>query len=100
VEPLAGQLKLEIDARIADDAYPRLVRELRADPKYAGKTVLVAWHHGNLPELAEALGATGVPKKWGDDVYDRVWVVTFGDDGRAGKLALRRQALLPGDARE
>jgi hypothetical protein len=100
VTPLAKALKLEVDAGYANDDYPALAEELYTDPKYQGKTVLICWHHGTLPEFAAVLGATGVPDRWKDAVFDRVWVVTFDEKGKAKPLARRAQALLPGDAKE
>ena len=49
--------------------------------------MLVCWHHGRIPELAAALGATKAPGRWGDAVFDRVWVVTFDGKGDANPLA-------------
>ena len=100
VTPLAKALKLGVDSRYANDDYPRLAKGLLLNPRYAGKTVLVCWHQGNLPELATALGATGVPHGWKDDVFDRVWVVTFDETGKAMPLVKRLQALMPGDKTE
>lgn len=98
VTPLAKMLNLDINAKFEDDEYPKLAAELFTNPKYEGKTVLICWHHGKLPELASALGATDVPDKWKDSVFDRVWVVTF-ENGKA-KLSKRHQELLPGDSKE
>lgn len=98
VSPLAEKLGLRIDTRFADDDYRKLAAELRTDPKYAGKTVLVCWHHGNLPELAAALGAAGVPESWKDGEFGRVWVVTYDAAGKGKPLGTRPQRLLPGDA--
>jgi hypothetical protein len=100
VAPLAKALKLEVNAGYANDDYPKLAEELSTNPKYEGKTVLICWHHGTIPELATALGATGVPDKWKDSVFDRVWVVTFDEKGKARPLTKRAQALLPGDGKE
>ena len=100
VTPLAKALKLEVNAGYANDDYPKLAEELYTNPKYEGKTVLVCWHHGNLPELAVALGAAGVPDKWKDAVFDRVWVVTFDEKAKARPLTKRPQGLTPGDPQE
>src|SRR5262245_16200988 len=54
VAPLAKKLELKVDDRFANEDYAKLATELR-ERKYAGKTVLVCWHHGNLPELAGKL---------------------------------------------
>jgi phosphohistidine phosphatase SixA len=77
ITPLSKVLHEEIEAKYGDKEYDQLAHELLTDPKYAGKTVLIAWHHGNLPELAEALGAKDAPDKWDDDVFNRVWEITY-----------------------
>lgn len=100
VTPLAEALGLEVDSRFANDDLTKLAEEVYTKPKYGGKTVLVCWHHGHIPELATVLGATGVPDRWRDAVFDRVWVVTFGGKGENTPLARRPQALMPGDAKE
>jgi broad specificity phosphatase PhoE len=100
VAPLAKALKLEVNAGYANDDYPALAEELFTNPKYEGKTVLVSWHHGTLPGFAIALGATDVPDKWKDSVFDRVWVVTFDQKGKAKPLTKRPQVLMPGDGKE
>jgi phosphohistidine phosphatase SixA len=96
VAPLAKKLKREVNASYANDDYDKLAAELLSDPRYEGKTVLICWHHGNLPELAEKLKGEGVPDKWKDGVFDRVWVLTY-EQGK-GKFSRRPQGLLPGDS--
>jgi hypothetical protein len=71
--------------------------EIFGEPKYFGKTILVAWRHSTIPELAKTLGASKVPPKWDDTVFDRVWQITYDDDGKATFRDLP-QRLLPGDA--
>ena len=66
------------------------------DPKYAGKTVLIAWHHGTIPDLAKALGVKDPPQKWQDEVFDRVWEITY-SNGTASLKNLPEDAL-PGDS--
>jgi hypothetical protein len=66
------------------------------DPKYDGKVVLIAWHHGKIPELARALGAKDVPDKWDPAVFDRVWEITYKDNAAIWKD--RAQKALPGDS--
>src|SRR5262249_1598437 len=100
VAPLAKALKRDVNVGYANDDFSKLVEELYTDPKYDGKTVLICWHHGNLPEFAEALGATNVPAKWKDAACDRVWLWTFDEKGKPRPLAKRHQALLPGDEKD
>jgi hypothetical protein len=47
ITPLSVALKLPIDSTYADDDYASLAKLLLSG-KYAGKVVLVAWHHGKL----------------------------------------------------
>jgi hypothetical protein len=87
---------LNVDARFVSEEYRELAALLLSDRRYEGKTVLVCWHHGTLPELAEALKARDVPEKWKDGTFDRVWVITY--ENGEGKLTRRPQSLLPGDS--
>ncbi len=119
VTPLAQKLKLTIDDRYdskrpaalsrPDDSNPgkkntparpgmlELCKEILGSPKYAGKTLLISWRHKSIPELARALKATGVPEKWDDKTYDRVWQIRYADDGTV-TFRDRPQRLLPGDS--
>jgi hypothetical protein len=99
VTPLAKGLKLAVNDTYETDDYAKLAEELLSNPKYRGKTVLICWHHGNIPELVARLGAADAPDKWKDAVFDRVWVVTYNAKGKAKALARRAQALLPADAK-
>jgi hypothetical protein len=72
--PLAAALSLTCDDRYEDGDYADLANELKSNPVYTGKTVLVCWHHGNLAKLAEEFVATGVPT-WDCTVFDLVWQI-------------------------
>ncbi len=96
ITPLAAALKLPIDGTIMDDDYAALAKELLSG-KYAGKVVLVAWHHGRIPQLAIALGVQPPYTPWPDGQFDRVWRIDYRD----GKTVLTDlpQGLLPGDSK-
>ena len=106
VRPLAKQLNLTIDdtfeskveAEKADGkGVPELAAALLGESKYAGKTVLVSWRHSTIPELAKALHAKKVPSRWADEVFDRVWQITYDEKGK-GTLRDRPQRLLTTDS--
>jgi broad specificity phosphatase PhoE len=114
VAPLAKKLGLKLnhefrnhmmkltkeEAKAKGKGIADLAREILGNKRYAGKVVLICWHHGTIPELAKSLGATGSPEKWrGKKVYDRVWQITYDDKGKA-TFADLPQRLLPGDARK
>jgi hypothetical protein len=96
ITPLSAAIHEEIDHHFADDDYPALAKLLLTDSKYAGKRVLICWHHGHIPELATALGVTDAPTKWPGTVFDRVWQIDYAN----GKATLTNlpQKLLFGDS--
>jgi hypothetical protein len=97
VTPLAKKLKLTIQSEIANEDFPKLAEELFGNPKYADKTILISWHHGTIPMLAEKLKATGFPESWKSEVFDRVWQITYDSQGKVTFLD-RPQHLLPKDS--
>lgn len=96
VMPLSSALNEPINNEILDDDYPKLAEELLSG-KYAGKVVLVAWHHGKIPALTFALGATPPTEKWPDVQFDRIWRIDYAA-GKA-KLTDLPMLLLPGDSK-
>lgn len=97
IRPLGKALHEPVEAKYSNKQYEQLAHELLSDPKYAGKTVLIAWHHGNIPELVHALGANNVPDKWNDDVFDRVWQISY--ENGAAKWKDVPENALPGDSK-
>ena len=96
VTPLSNALGEPLDASFKNKEFADLARELLTDPKYDGKVVLIAWHHGHIPELAHALGATQAPDKWDPTVFDRVWVLTY--QGTTPTWRDEPEKALPGDS--
>jgi hypothetical protein len=97
ITPLSVALGLSIDDKHADNDYQKVADDILQNAKYAGKVVLVCWHHGHIPDLANALHAQNVPAKWSGTVFDQVWQIPFSDNA-AGALAISPQSLLFGDA--
>jgi hypothetical protein len=81
MRPLAKALHLTILDSYADDEVKELAHDLLSDSKYSGKTILICWHHGQIPNLARALGAKDSPVSWPGEIYDRVWRLEFAGDG-------------------
>jgi len=96
ITPLAAALHETIDTTFKEDEFAQAAKAVLTDPKYAGKVVLIAWHHGKIPELAKALGVKDAPDKWDSKVFDRVWEITY-DDKRATWKDVPESAL-PGDS--
>jgi phospholipase C len=84
--PLARALSMPIHADIADDGYEILAADLLQKPDYAGKLIVVCWHHGYIPDLATALkvpvaqleDAQGM--HWNSSVFNLFWSIQFAND--------------------
>jgi phosphohistidine phosphatase SixA len=98
ITPLANVLHESIESTFRDEAFEPLAHAVLTNPKYAGKVVLIAWHHGKIPDLAKALGVKDAPDKWNSQVFDRVWQITY-DHGAAAWKDLPENAL-PGDSKQ
>ncbi|HEY4381833.1 MAG TPA: histidine phosphatase family protein [Acidobacteriaceae bacterium] len=96
ITPLSAALGMPISHEIDDKEFEALAKELLSG-KYAGKVVLVAWHHGSLPGFARALGATPPYDPWPDTQFDRVWRIDY-KDGKAVLTDLP-QGLMAGDSK-
>ncbi|MDE3026920.1 MAG: hypothetical protein KGH84_00805 [Paracoccaceae bacterium] len=84
LEPLSKALGIPLDLRFSNKDVGRLVHALKGDQH--GKSVLIAWHHGTLPQIINALG--GDPKRLLPDgsrpatVFDWVVVLHFDHSGK------------------
>ncbi len=79
VKPLSRKTGVAIDATIADQEYGVLASELLSHVEYAGKCIVVCWHHGNIPSLMQALGAASgaYPDPWDPAVFNLILKVEF-----------------------
>ena len=96
ITPLSEALGLPITSEVADKDFATLAKELLSG-KYAGKVVLVAWHHGSLPAFARALGAVPPYDPWPETQFDRVWRIDY--VGGKATLADLPQGLMAGDSK-
>jgi broad specificity phosphatase PhoE len=103
LKPLSKALGLKINTKIEDKDYLALAEELRS--KEHGRTVLVCWHRGTIPELVQALGADPLELlpagKWPIDQFAWVLQLRFDKDGKLLTQQTKRieEHLLPEDGR-
>jgi len=102
LEPLSKAIGVPIDAQFSETQSGELVAALqRLSP---GKQILICWHHGEIPNLLDALGADSKAllggRNWPDNVYD--WVIQLRYDGQARWIHAERinEGLMPGDSGE
>ena len=99
VTPLAKHLKLTVNASFNDEEPAKIVHELFENPKYAGKTVLIAWRHGKIIPLVKELKVTDAPDHWKETVFDRVWQIGFDEHGKTTFRDLPQNLMLHDSAK-
>ena len=99
VKGLADALKLTIIDKYTRDDFPEMFAEIRKNPAYEGKTVLICWEHKVIPDIAKAFGADDAPDRWHGSAFDRTWIITFKADGKID-FKDRPQRLMYGDSKE
>ncbi len=103
IEPLGKALGLKVDLRFKNKEFQGLVDDLRA--KEHGRNILIAWHHGEIPNLIKALGADPMKLlpdgKWPNEEFASVIELRFDHEGGLipGSAKLVKEALMPGDAK-
>jgi len=95
ITPLAQSLSMPYNDKHSDNDYGKVATDILTNKKYVDKVVLVCWHHGNIPNLAVALGITPKPS-WPGSVFDWVWQITW--PGGVATLTPGFQMLLYGDS--
>ncbi|WP_245235563.1 flagellar basal body-associated protein FliL [Mesorhizobium erdmanii] len=84
LEPLSQTLGIPLDLRFTTKDIAGLVHALKSEGHR--KSVLIAWHHGTLPQIIEALG--GDPHAvlpdgyWPENVFDAVVVLRYDHHGK------------------
>ncbi len=96
ITPLANALGLPINDTYKDKDYKNLAREIFRNTQYNHTNILICWHHGEILDLATALGVDAdklppeahwpeakPPKKpWPKEVYGWVLQLHYGGDGK------------------
>lgn len=99
VQPLVESLQQPLQNGYRKDEVDPLAQEILTEPRYQGRMVLICWEHTQIPNIAKALGAKDVPDHWPGKAYDRLWILTYHDDGQVTFQDLP-QRLLFGDSKE
>jgi hypothetical protein len=90
IEPTSKKLGLSINSQFEDARYQDLATEIRTKPH--GKSLLICWHHGEIPQLIQALGGDASQlfrsSKWPDAVFN--WVIQMRYDANGNLLDAKR----------
>lgn len=94
--PLATRLKLTLIDSFDRDSYKKMVEDIKKNPAYHGKNIVICWDSALIPDIARAFAALQTPSRWTNEIYDRVWLITFSAGGKAAFQNIP-QRLLFGD---
>jgi len=95
ITPLAQALHLKINEDYADLETGPIAKDVMSG-KFAGKVVLICWHHGEIPHLAEAFEVKPPTKHWDDTVFDQIWMLEW--IVGVPQISVLPEHLLPGDS--
>jgi len=101
LEPLAAALGKKVNTPFKNKNFDDLVAELKS--KEHGKTILIAWHHGEIPGLVKAFGADPTKLlpggKWPENVFWWMIELHFDHAGHLIPESAKRinEKLMPGD---
>lgn len=96
--PTAKAMNLRINNSFRRVETKALAQEILESSKYRDRTILVAWEHDAITELAENLGIDLKKKfkEWPSSVYDQAWILTFSGKNKV-KLDIIAEHVLPTD---
>lgn len=89
LEPLSARLGLKICDKFDNEQFAHLATWILEEPKFDGSSILVCWHHGELPSLARCFGVTPPQDPWPADDFDRMWQITFSESTAPSILELK-----------
>ena len=73
IVPFAVKYNLNIDTKFEVGDETALAKSIL---KKSG-TILVAWEHNSIPDIAKALGVKDTKLKWKGSDFDSIWIITF-----------------------
>jgi len=99
LDATAKALGLAIDSHFNDNQFLELAQRLKSSSQ--GTNILICWHHGNIPQLLQALGADPgklLPKaKWPDAVFGWLIQLRYDETGQLFESKRLTEDLTPAD---
>lgn len=98
--PVSAEFGRPLDNSFEKGQEGELAKRILSEEKDRGQTVLVAWEHSAIIDLAKSFGVRLTPSlsRWPGSVFDQAWILTFkpGED-LVPELSIVAQELLPTD---
>ena len=111
ITPLAAALNKKVDTSYKDKDYAKLVAFFQQNAKhYANSNIVICWHHGEILQLTEAMGASSAtlpatsnwPAKWPGAVFGWLLKIYYKPDGTLHHSSTQaiNEKLMPDDTVE
>ena len=95
LSPLSYSLGLDLNDEWTSEESKDLGNEIRRNPEYNNKVIMLAWKHSEITTITEALKAP-CKSSWASKVYDRIWIIDFKNGEATCKDS--PQSVLPDDS--
>ncbi len=89
IQPLSTAIGLVINDKHKDKDYQTVANDILQNTKYDKKNILICWHHGEILQLAAALGAKGLPPAsnwptppWPGEVFGWLLQICYDNAGK------------------
>ena len=85
-----------INTQFTKDSVAQLLMQIKSNPSFNGKFLVICWEHTVLLEIARQLGLPN-PPDWPDTQFDRMWKMNFSSQGQLIGFQNLPERLLPTD---
>ncbi len=99
VKMASEQFHVPIETRFTRDQVSELAASIKNDQSLNGKMIVICWEHKVLLDIAAKLGVKQ-RLDWPSEQYDRVWNLTYDDQGNLKLFQDMPQRLLPSDSQK
>ena len=94
--PTADYFHVPLIINYSHDDYAKMATDIKNNPAYDGKTVVICWEHHVIPAIAKSFGYDN-NLTWPGDVFDATWIISYAKNGKA-TFQIVSQHLLYGDS--
>jgi hypothetical protein len=95
--PISEYVQTPIISFYTKNHLNQLIDSIINDPTNDNKLAILGLTNDLIPKVTQYLKVKDAPDTWSSDIYDRLWVLTFNDDGNI-TFENKPQALLYGDS--
>jgi hypothetical protein len=93
LKPLSKLLEIDINENFALGQEEKLVDFILKSSDLTNQAVVIAWAPEKIDDLLKAFKVDDVKNKWAKDTFDRFYILTFDENGKASLVDLPQKLL-------